>query len=80
MDIGKNILETAKQQFGENVNGLKNLKWENIPAPVRDYIESHPHLTAIQLVLILLALAPGLIVAPALGVLGFSSIGPVAGK
>jgi hypothetical protein len=80
MDNGNNSLEAAKQQFGDKINGLKNLKWEHIPAPVRGYIERHPHLTAIQLVLILLTLAPGLIVAPALGVLGFSSIGPVAGE
>lgn len=79
MDNGKNSLEAAKQQFGDKINGLKNLTWEHIPAPVRNHIERHPHLTAVQLILILLTLAPGLIVAPTLGVLGFSSIGPVAG-
>ena len=53
---------------------------ENIPAPVRNHIERNPLLTAVQLVLIILALAPGSIAAPVLGALGFSSVGPVAGK
>lgn len=76
----KDILEEAKKFFGDKIEGLKNLKWEDIPAPVRNHIEQHPYLTPAQLILLLLTLVPGLIVAPVLGVLGFSSIGPVAGK
>ena len=80
MDNSKSPFETAKQRFGGVVGGLKNLKWESIPEPARKYIEAHPKLTALQVVLVLLTLCPGLVVAPVLGFLGFSSIGPVAGK
>jgi hypothetical protein len=76
----KDILEEAKKFLGDKIEGLKNLKYEDIPTPVRGHIERHPRLTAVQLVLIILTLAPGLIIAPALGTVGFSSIGPVAGK
>ena len=76
----KDIFEEAKKFFGDKIEGSKNLEHEDIPVPVRDHIERHSHLTAVQPVLLVLTLAPGLIVAPVLGVLGFSSIGSVAGK
>ena len=80
MDAAKHAFEAAKRYFGNVPSTLQNLKWEDVPEPVRNYIAAHPYLTAAQLALVLPALFPGLLAAPVLGWLGFSSIGPVGGK
>ena len=80
MDAAKQAFEAAKPYFGSAANALQNLKWEDVPEPVRQYIAAHPYLTAAQLALVLPTFFPGLFAVPVLGWLGFSSIGPVAGK
>ena len=80
MDQAKQAFEATKPLFTQTVAGLQNLRWEDIPEPVRNYIRDHPKLSAFQLVTFLLLACPGLVVAPAFGFLGFSSIGPVAGE
>lgn len=80
MSAAQAAFEVAKGLYGKAVKGLKDLKWENVPAPVRRYVQEHPKLSAIQLVMLLILTVPGLAVTPLLGWMGFSSIGPVAGK
>ena len=80
MDAAKQAFEAAKPYFGNAANALQNLKWEDVPEPVRNYIAAHPYLTAAQLALVLPTFFPGLFAVPVLGWLGFSSIGPVGGK
>ena len=72
--------EAAKALYEGAVKGLRDLKWEHVPAPVRKYIEEHPGLGALNLVLLLAITCPGFVVTPVLGWIGFSSIGPVAGE
>lgn len=43
------------------------------------YAAAHPGFTAVQGVLTVLSLCPAFLTAPFFGLLGFSSIGPVAG-
>ena len=80
MADAKPAFEGAKNLYSKAVKGLKELKWEDVPGPVRKYIEEHPKLSGIQLVLLLVLTCPGLVVTPLLGWIGFSSIGPVAGE
>ena len=80
MSTAKAAFEGAQDLFGKAVNGLKELKWEDVPAPVRMYIQEHPTLSAVQLAMLLVLTCPGLVVTPLLGWIGFSTIGPVAGK
>ena len=75
----ENAFEGAKTSFGQAITGLQNLKWEDVPEPVRKYIEENPALTAIQIALLITAICPGLVVTPALRLVGLSSQGPVTG-
>lgn len=76
----KVAFEAAKALYGTAVKGLQELKWEHVSEPVRNYIREHPGLSGLQLVLLLVLTCPGLVLTPVLGAVGFSSIGPVAGK
>ena len=80
MDAAKAAFEAFKPIFGKAIEGLQNLKWEQIPEPVRDYIEAHPALTTIQLLSLILFACPWLTVTPLFYSLGFSGLGPMAGK
>ncbi|KAK5128997.1 hypothetical protein LTR85_000330 [Meristemomyces frigidus] len=80
--------ETARMEAqkvpGHLATWVKNVEWADLPNQVKDrikdHIKEHPKMTACRIVLIIAAFAPGLIVSPALGLLGFSSVGPVAGS
>lgn len=72
--------QVAKDLYGKAVVGLKELRWEDVPRPVRRYIEEHPTATSIQILSLLVVACPGLVVTPALGWVGFSATGPVAGR
>ena len=74
------IFENVKVCFGNQITGLKALKWEDVPAPVKKYIEDHPRLALVQVALLLVAVVPGLVMAPVCAYLGFGSIGPIAGR
>lgn len=76
---GEARFEGAKGVCGHAVKGLSELKWENVPAPVRRYVEEQPKLSTMQFVLLLVFACPGLAVTPLLGIMGFSSISPQAG-
>lgn len=80
MESGKEAFEAAKANLGNTVTGLKNLMWDKLPESARNYLSAHPNLTAFQVISMLVILCPGLVVMPVLGLLGFSSIGPVAGE
>lgn len=80
MSGSRAAFEAAKALYENAVRGLRELKWEDVPAPVRKYIQEHPGLSALNLVLLLVITCPGLVVTPMLGWIGFSSIGPVAGE
>lgn len=72
--------EAAKAVYGTAINGLKELKWENVSEPVRNYIQERPALSALQLAMLLVVTCPGLVLTPMLSAVGLSSIGPVAGE
>lgn len=71
--------EAAKQLFGKLIGGLEHVSWDQLPESVKNYITDNPKATALQLIFVVVALVPGLVVAPALAALGFGSIGPIAG-
>jgi hypothetical protein len=74
------LLNLAKEQFGYIIKGLKELKYEDIPQPVRAYVEAHPYLSVIQFIALLVAYCPGMITIPSYWLLGFGTLGPVAGE
>lgn len=80
MSQAEAALEAAQQVFGSVVKGLKEVKWQNLPMNTRAHIEKNPKMTAFQIVALLTAVVPGLLAAPVLGAIGFSSLGPVAGE
>ena len=55
------IFENVKVCFGNQITGLKALKWEEVA-------------------LLLVAVVPGLVMAPVCAYLGFGSVGPIAGR
>ncbi|KAK4954824.1 hypothetical protein LTR10_007016 [Elasticomyces elasticus] len=79
-ETAKAAFEMVQKLFGHLISGLKELKWEQLPHHVQEHIRNNPMMSAFQIVMVIIAVAPGLVVAPALGLLGFSSIGPVAGS
>lgn len=79
-DNGQVAFEAAKEKLGHLAEGLKDLKWENIPSAVAEHIKENPKMSALQLVCLLVTVLPSLVAAPALLALGFSSSGPVGGK
>lgn len=76
---GKAVIAWTKATYGHFVNGLEHIKWEELPDKVKDRIIENPKMSAFQATMLLVTFVPGLVVAPALGVLGFSSVGPAAG-
>lgn len=80
MSAAQAAFEFAQGLYGRVVGGLAELRWEHVPEPVRRYIEEHPTLTAVQLVMLLVLTCPGLVIAPALGWVGLGGGGPIAGK
>jgi len=79
-DAAKAAFEAAKKALGYLVNGLQNIHWEDLPGNIKDHIGKNPKMTAFQIVMLIIAFVPGLVVAPALAAMGFGSAGPVAGK
>ncbi|KAK0257770.1 hypothetical protein LTR91_000665 [Friedmanniomyces endolithicus] len=74
MNAAKKVYEYAKKAFGLVCSGLRKVK---------AHVKKHPWeyaRRAFQMVMILLAVGSGLVVTSVLGLLGFSSIGPVAGS
>ena len=76
-ESAKAAFEAAKDVFGNLIEGLEHVTWDQLPKPVKEYIKAHPKLTAAQLVVLVV---PGLVLTPALGALGFTAIGPAAGE
>ncbi|KAK1824799.1 hypothetical protein LTR12_000856 [Friedmanniomyces endolithicus] len=73
MNAAKKVVEYAKKAFGLVCSGLRKFK---------THVQKHPWecaCIAFQATMILFAVGSGLVVTTALGLLGFSSIGPVAG-
>jgi hypothetical protein len=74
------FFEATKDKFGSTFPKLRELKWEDVPKGVKEYMKAHPYLTSFQILMLLITCIPGLVAAPVLGAMGFSSLGPVAGK
>lgn len=78
----ENVVESAKEvvenhpQFSGN---LADISWDEIPETAKNWVCGNPQ-AFVVLILVLIAIIPGLLVSPALGVLGFGSLGPVGGK
>jgi hypothetical protein len=72
------LLNLAEEQFGYIIK--KELKYEDIPQPVRDYIEAHPYLSVIQFIALLVAYCPSMVTMPSYWLLGFGGLGPVASE
>ena len=50
------------------------------PWEIKDWIQEHPYQTAFHVVNGVVTIAPGLVTTPLLGLMGFGSLGPKAGK
>ena len=79
-EAGKAAFEYTKTAFGHLVTGLQHVKWEDLPAHVRDHIIKNPGITCFQLIMLLLACVPVLVAAPGLAALGFGALGPTASQ
>lgn len=79
MDDARARFEAARVMFGSLVSGLRDLKWDDIPQPAKQFISANSCITAVQVILVLLWFCPGLVASPALALMGFSSAGPIAG-
>lgn len=79
MSAAQVAFESTQALYGRAVQGLRDLRWQDVPQPVRAFIEEHPALSAVQLLMLLVLTCPGLVATPLLGMVGFSSVGPVAG-
>jgi len=79
-EAARKAFEFAQQAFGHLVSGLRDIKWDELPVHIKEHIKKNPKMSAFQIAMIVMAVVPGLVVAPVLGLLGFGSLGPVAGK
>ena len=70
------VFQEAGASASEKVAAID---WEELPQHIQDWIKEHPYQTAFYVANGVVFLAPGLVTAPFLGVLGFSTTGPVAG-
>lgn len=75
---GKALVETLKQHLGAFVKGLTDLRWQDIPAGAKEYIQEHPGLTAVQVLAVSPVVSPWLVASPLLAALGFGNLGPIA--
>ena len=72
--------EAGKAAFASLAHGLRHIHWEGLPGWVRTYIVEHPGLTAAQIIWPVILAVPAIVTMPVLGALGFTSLGPAAGK
>jgi ElaB/YqjD/DUF883 family membrane-anchored ribosome-binding protein len=80
-DQFRKAFEDAKHKFSNLVQGFRNVEWEKLPEAAKEHIKKNPRMTgAVQIALLLVTLCPGLVMGPALLLLGFGRLGPVAGK
>ncbi|KAK0346383.1 hypothetical protein LTR91_011883 [Friedmanniomyces endolithicus] len=75
-EAAKKAFGFAPQAFGHLVSGLREIKWDE---HIKGHIKKNPKMSAFQIVMIVMAVVQGLVIAPVLGLLGFGSLGPVAG-
>ncbi|KAK5703974.1 hypothetical protein LTR97_002987 [Elasticomyces elasticus] len=75
-DAAKAAFEMVQKLFGHLISGLKNVRWEDLPQGTRDHIANNPKMCAVQIVMVLTAVVPGLVMAPGLAALGFGALGP----
>jgi len=80
MDLASVPLEVVKGSLEWAYSNAHNLPWGSLPEQAVEYIKAHPGSTAIQVASVSVAVCPVLFAAPALGLIGFSSAGPVAGS
>lgn len=76
----KAIIDAVKSKYGRIFLSLQKVAWENIARPARDFIVSHPKLSAIFVAFNLIVVMPELVAGPAFWTMGFSALGPVAGE
>ncbi|EMC94589.1 hypothetical protein BAUCODRAFT_25751 [Baudoinia panamericana UAMH 10762] len=70
----------AKKCFGHLVQGLENVSWGELPNHTKNHIGKDPGMTSLQVILVVVALTPGVVATPLLYTLGFSGLGPLAGS
>ena len=76
----KQLRGGIRAKLEEAVEKLEKMNWEGVPEAAKKYIQDHPCLTTFQITMLLFTLCPALFAGPMLGAMGFSSLGPVAGK
>lgn len=72
--------EAAQAAFAHLSADLKGIDWQNLPAWLQQYIKDHPNLAAAEIIILIVYCFPGLLTAGLFSVLGFTSMGPAAGK
>lgn len=80
-------MEKAKHTYAELVAGyadvfpsLKQEHWDTLPQAFRDYATYTLEITPCRLFTVIILFFPYLVLGPTLGLLGFGSMGPTAGK
>ncbi|RMY40337.1 hypothetical protein D0864_16276 [Hortaea werneckii] len=81
MDHAANTaFEAAKEAFASLAQGLRHIHWEDLPSWICNYIVEQPGLTAAQIICLVILAVPAIVTMPLLGALGFTNLGPAAGK
>jgi hypothetical protein len=76
----KDLFEYTKSTFSAAVNGLRDVEWKVYRRFIKDCVAATPKMTTFSLICLLVAICPGLVVTPALTVIGFGPLGPLAGR
>ncbi|KAK3067667.1 hypothetical protein LTR53_015326 [Teratosphaeriaceae sp. CCFEE 6253] len=81
---GKAAFEYVQNATGHIITALQQIKWEDLSetakAHITDGITNNPKTTIFQIIMLVLAVVPGVLLTPALTLLGFGSLGPIAGS
>lgn len=80
VEAAKALFEPARDAFGAVIPALKNIEFEDLSDPIKQYLYEHPYLTWFQIIMLLFGLIPGVAALPMLLAGGFGPVGPMAGK
>jgi hypothetical protein len=80
MDLAHRAFVGAKQKLDILVHGSQPVEKHSLSGSIKEHIKKHPYMTAVQIALPIIAVWPMLAVSPGLALLGFGSLGPMAGK
>lgn len=78
------VAEFPSSQYHDTVAAVQTVRWAELPSDVQklmsDFATKHPYQTAFIICNGFIILTPGVVTGPLLGLAGFTSLGPAAGK